>query len=160
MKRLRHAIGQYLQRNGGGVGADGATRPTHAFQLAIQYLLNVGALQHCLDNPVTISEFAEVIVQIAGFDQPRRTVPWIALGVVYVLWGSTYLAIALMVETMPPLLSAGARFVVVGLILLPFLAVKRGLAAIRPTRPQLLAAGFVGLMLPGANAVIIAAAAR
>jgi drug/metabolite transporter (DMT)-like permease len=79
---------------------------------------------------------------------------WTNLWIVYIVWGSTYLAIALMVETMPPLLSAGARFIVVGLVLLPFLAIKRGLAAIRPTRSQLLAAGFVGLMLPGANAVI------
>jgi drug/metabolite transporter (DMT)-like permease len=79
---------------------------------------------------------------------------WTSLWVVYIVWGSTYLAIALMVETMPPLLSAGARFVVVGLIVLPFLAVRRGLRAIRPTRAQLLSAGFVGLMLPGANAVI------
>ncbi len=79
---------------------------------------------------------------------------WTNLWIVYIVWGSTYLAIALMVETMPPLLSAGARFIVVGLILLPFIAVRKGLRHIRPTRAQLLSAGFVGLMLPGANAVI------
>jgi drug/metabolite transporter (DMT)-like permease len=79
---------------------------------------------------------------------------WTNLWIVYIVWGSTYLAIALMVETMPPLLSAGVRFIVVGLVLLPFLAYKRGLSALRPTRSQLLSAGFVGLMLPGANAVI------
>jgi drug/metabolite transporter (DMT)-like permease len=79
---------------------------------------------------------------------------WSALWVVYIVWGSTYLAIALMVETMPPLLAAGARFIAVGLIVLPILAVKRGLSVLRPTRAQLLSAGFVGLMLPGANAVI------
>ncbi len=79
---------------------------------------------------------------------------WTNLWIVYIVWGSTYLAIALMVETMPPLLSAGVRFVVVGLVLLPFLAFKRGLSALKPTRSQLLSAAFVGLMLPGANAVI------
>jgi drug/metabolite transporter (DMT)-like permease len=79
---------------------------------------------------------------------------WTALWVVYIVWGSTYLAIALMVETIPPLLGAGARFVAVGLILLSILAVRRGLSALRPTRAELLACGFVGLMLPGANAVI------
>ncbi len=79
---------------------------------------------------------------------------WTNLWIVYIVWGSTYLAIALMVETMPPLLSAGARFIVVGVILLPFIAVRKGLRAIRPTRAQLLSAAFVGLMLPGANAVI------
>ena len=79
---------------------------------------------------------------------------WTALWIVYIVWGSTYLAISLMVETMPPLLAAGVRFVAVGLIVLPALALKRGVAVLRPTRAELLSAGFVGLMLPGANAVI------
>jgi drug/metabolite transporter (DMT)-like permease len=79
---------------------------------------------------------------------------WTALWIVYIVWGSTYLAIALMVETMPPLLAAGTRFVAVGLILLPILAWRRGAGVWRPSRDELLAAGFVGLMLPGANAVI------
>lgn len=79
---------------------------------------------------------------------------WSALWIVYIVWGSTYLAIALMVETIPPLLGAGARFISVGLILLPILAWRRGARVWRPTRAELLSAGFVGLMLPGANAVI------
>jgi drug/metabolite transporter (DMT)-like permease len=79
---------------------------------------------------------------------------WTNLWIVYIVWGSTYLAIALMVETMPPLLSAGTRFIVVGLIVLPFVAIRHGLRAIRPTRAQLLSAGLVGLLLPGANAVL------
>jgi drug/metabolite transporter (DMT)-like permease len=79
---------------------------------------------------------------------------WSALWVVYIVWGSTYLGIALMVETMPPLLAAGARFIAVGLIVLPILAVRRGLSVLRLTRSQLVSAGFVGLMLPGANAII------
>jgi drug/metabolite transporter (DMT)-like permease len=79
---------------------------------------------------------------------------WTALWIVYIVWGSTYLAIALMVETIPPLLAAGTRFIAVGLILLPILAWRRGAAVWRPTRAELLSAGFVGLLLPGANAVI------
>jgi drug/metabolite transporter (DMT)-like permease len=79
---------------------------------------------------------------------------WTALWIVYIVWGSTYLGIALMVETIPPLLGAGARFVVVGLLLLPILAWRRGVSVLRPSRSELLSAGFVGLMLPGANAVI------
>src|SRR4051794_34183716 len=59
-----------------------------------------------------------------------------------------------MVETIPPLLGAGFRFMAVGLILLPILAFRRGASVWRPSRAQLLSAGFVGLMLPGANAVI------
>jgi drug/metabolite transporter (DMT)-like permease len=79
---------------------------------------------------------------------------WTALWIVYIVWGSTYLAISLMVETMPPLLAAGVRFIAVGLIVLPALALKRGVAVLKPTRAELLSAGFVGLMLPGANGVI------
>jgi drug/metabolite transporter (DMT)-like permease len=79
---------------------------------------------------------------------------WTALWVVYIVWGSTYLAIRYMVQTVPPLFGAGARFVLVGAILLPLLAWRRGPGVLRPTRAQLLACGFVGLMLPGANAVI------
>jgi drug/metabolite transporter (DMT)-like permease len=79
---------------------------------------------------------------------------WTALWIVYIVWGSTYLGISLMVETIPPLMGAGARFVVVGLLLLPILAWRKGLSVLRPSRGELLSAGFVGLMLPGANAVI------
>ncbi|HET6550914.1 MAG TPA: EamA family transporter [Solirubrobacter sp.] len=79
---------------------------------------------------------------------------WTALWIVYIVWGSTYLGIALMVETIPPLLGAGVRFITVGLIMLPILAWRRGARVWRPTRAELLSAGFVGLMLPGANAVI------
>jgi drug/metabolite transporter (DMT)-like permease len=79
---------------------------------------------------------------------------WTALWIVYIVWGSTYLAIALMVETIPPLLGAGARFVAVGMIILPILAIRRGVSVLRPRGPELLSAAFVGLMLPGANAVV------
>src|SRR5438105_805666 len=55
-------------------------------------------------------------------DTARRTTPawlaWAGLGVVYVVWGSTYLAIRFTVESMPPLLSGGFRFVIAGLVLL------------------------------------------
>jgi drug/metabolite transporter (DMT)-like permease len=45
----------------------------------------------------------------------------LALGTVYIVWGSTYLAIAYVVETLPPLLSAAARFLVAGGLLVAFL---------------------------------------
>ena len=35
-----------------------------------------------------------------------------AFAIVYVVWGSTYLAIRVAVETMPPFLMAGTRFLV------------------------------------------------
>lgn len=47
-----------------------------------------------------------------------------ALGTVYVVWGSTYLAIAFVVDSMPPLLSAGVRFLIAGLTLIAFLVAQ------------------------------------
>jgi drug/metabolite transporter (DMT)-like permease len=82
---------------------------------------------------------------------------WTGLWIVYVVWGSTYLAIRIMVETVPPLLGAGARFAVAGAVMVAVLAVRRGLAAVRPTRAQVLSALAVGILLPGANAVITVA---
>jgi drug/metabolite transporter (DMT)-like permease len=59
---------------------------------------------------------------------------WIALVTVYVVWGSTYLGIKVAVETMPPFLMAGARFLVAGLLLLAWDAgAERRRAATRPT---------------------------
>src|SRR6202034_2355420 len=46
-------------------------------------------------------------------------VAWVCLLIVYVVWGSTYLAIRVAVETMPPLLMAATRDLVAGLIMFP-----------------------------------------
>ena len=75
---------------------------------------------------------------------------WAALLVVYVVWGSTYLAIRVGVETIPPLLLAGVRYLIAGLILFPF-AIRGGTpeqrAADRPTRAAWVACGIIGLLL-------------
>ena len=42
-----------------------------------------------------------------------------AFAAVYLIWGSTYLAIRLAIDTIPPLLMAGVRFLVAGAILFP-----------------------------------------
>jgi drug/metabolite transporter (DMT)-like permease len=47
----------------------------------------------------------------------RRLLPWIALGVVWVVWGSTYLAIRVVVREMPPLHAAAFRFMCAGLLM-------------------------------------------
>ena len=73
---------------------------------------------------------------------------WTALVTVYVVWGSTYLGIRVVVESgIPPLLGMGTRFLVASALLLGFLAVRRGLAALRPTRRELRAATVVGVLL-------------
>jgi drug/metabolite transporter (DMT)-like permease len=83
---------------------------------------------------------------------------WAALGVVYVVWGSTYLGIRVVVETMPALLSAAARFLAAGALLLVLLAVKEGGAALRVTGRQLASVGLVGLLLlVGGNGMLVIA---
>ncbi|MEA2311962.1 MAG: hypothetical protein QOE28_1930 [Solirubrobacteraceae bacterium] len=79
---------------------------------------------------------------------------WGALWIVYIVWGSTYLAIRVMVETVPPLLGAGARFSIAGGVLLVFLTLRRGWRTVRPGRSALLGAALVGILLPGANAIV------
>jgi drug/metabolite transporter (DMT)-like permease len=95
-------------------------------------------------------------------ETPRRTAPsalaWAALGVVYVVWGSTYLAIRFTVETMPPLISGGARFALAGLVLGVFVMVFAGRKALRMTKAQVGSGIVLGLLLPawGNGLVVIA----
>lgn len=70
---------------------------------------------------------------------------WVALAVVYVVWGSTYLAIKLAVRTLPPLLTAGTRFVVAGALLGAVLLLLRH--PLRAPRREALAAAGVGVAL-------------
>jgi drug/metabolite transporter (DMT)-like permease len=56
--------------------------------------------------------------------RPTTLAVAVALGTVYIVWGSTYLAIAYVVETMPPLLAAGARFLVAGSTLIAFMVAR------------------------------------
>jgi drug/metabolite transporter (DMT)-like permease len=72
---------------------------------------------------------------------------WIALGLVYVLWGSTYLGIKVAVETIPPLLAGGSRFLVAALILASILALRG--VSLRVTRSELLGAGIAGGLMLG-----------
>jgi len=73
-----------------------------------------------------------------------RTKIWLALGALYIVWGSTYLAIRFAVETMPPFLMAGTRFLVSGLILLAW---RIAAGDPKPTAKQLRSAVIVGLLL-------------
>ncbi|MFE2284089.1 EamA family transporter [Streptomyces sp. NPDC059443] len=83
---------------------------------------------------------------------------WTALALVYVVWGSTYLGIRIVVETMPPFLSAGARFIAAGALLAALVAWRHGPAALKVTRAQLGSAVLVGLLLVlGGNGLVVLA---
>ena len=84
----------------------------------------------------------------------RRAKVWIALWTVYIIWGSTYLGIELVGESMPGTFAAGVRFTLAGLLMLGFIALRRGGRALRATKAELLAAAVVGVLLPGANSIL------
>ncbi|HLZ11703.1 MAG TPA: EamA family transporter [Candidatus Acidoferrum sp.] len=63
---------------------------------------------------------------------------------VYVVWGSTYLAMRFGVESFPPLLLAGTRHMITGLVFFPVLRWKTG---IRPTAAHWTTAAITGFLL-------------
>lgn len=80
---------------------------------------------------------------------PSRAAVIAAFAAVYILWGSTYLAIRIAIDTLPPFLMAGLRFTLAGAILYAW-SVLRG--APKPTRSQWLSTALVGgLLLLGGN---------
>jgi drug/metabolite transporter (DMT)-like permease len=81
-----------------------------------------------------------------------KTKIWIALLALYIVWGSTYLAIRFTVETIPPFLSAGIRFLVSGTILLIW---RRAAGDAMPTKRQWRSTAIVGIfLLLGGNGLV------
>jgi drug/metabolite transporter (DMT)-like permease len=84
--------------------------------------------------------------------KPNRALIVLAFAAVYVLWGSTYFAIRIGVETLPPFLMAGTRFLVAGL---PFYLGLRACGTPGPTRSQWAAGALTGsLMMCGGNGLV------
>jgi drug/metabolite transporter (DMT)-like permease len=90
----------------------------------------------------------------------RRLLPWLCLGIVWVVWGSTYLAIAVVVREVPPMAAAAGRFLVAGLVMAAIAAVAdRGQP--RPTLRQLADYSLAGvLLLSIGNALVMWAEKR
>ncbi|MDQ6919837.1 MAG: EamA family transporter [Candidatus Dormibacteraeota bacterium] len=91
-------------------------------------------------------------------EHPRsRLITLVApLFALYVIWGSTYLAIRIAIETMPPFLMAAVRFALAGALMYVF-AIRRGDpdGSDRPGRRQWMAALIVGgLLLAGGNGLV------
>jgi drug/metabolite transporter (DMT)-like permease len=72
--------------------------------------------------------------------------PWVALSTVYVVWGSTYLAIRVVVAEIPPFAAASLRFLLAGIVM-------TGLAALRdrvlPKPRQIAQYAFIGVLFLG-----------
>ena len=72
----------------------------------------------------------------------------LALGVVYVVWGSTYLGIRIVVEDADPLVSMGQRYIAAAILLGGLLALRGGWGRLAITRRQLLGTSVLALTLP------------
>jgi len=82
--------------------------------------------------------------------QPSRFAVVLAFGLVYFFWGSTYLAIDIAVEKIPPALMCGIRFLIAGVLLLAFCGLRGRKILYQPIR--LLEMAIVGnLLLLGGN---------
>lgn len=93
--------------------------------------------------------------------RPSTAAVAVALLIVYLVWGSTYLGIAIMIETLPPLLAAGVRYATAGALMLGGIAAharlrRGGEPAERPTGAHWRSALIVGtLLLLGGNGGVV-----
>ena len=87
---------------------------------------------------------------------PKRGAPiWVGMLVLYVVWGSTYLGIAVAVDTIPPFLMAAARFLLAGTILLAWSIAREGRSFVAPSRREWRDSAIVGaLLLGGGNGLV------
>ncbi|OLE62941.1 MAG: drug/metabolite exporter YedA, partial [Deltaproteobacteria bacterium 13_1_20CM_2_69_21] len=83
-----------------------------------------------------------------------RTRVLLALGSLYVIWGSTFLAIRIALQGYPPLMLAGLRFVIAGAVTYAFV---RARGAPPPTRTEWRSSLIVGSLLVCANACVVIA---
>ncbi len=77
----------------------------------------------------------------------------LSLMALYLIWGSTYLAIRFAVHELPPFLMSGTRFMLAGGLLL---LIMKWRAAKMPTAKQTLHAGIVGVLMLGSGASVVA----
>ncbi len=77
------------------------------------------------------------------------------LGAIYLIWGSTYLAVMVAIRTMPPLLMSSVRFLVAGAVLYAWARRRDAGASAAPGGRQWLAAGTTGfaLLLVGSGGI-------
>ena len=94
--------------------------------------------------------------QDGGFTETAKAPPLLVIGAfaaVYVVWGSTYLAIRVAIETIPPFLMASMRFLTAGILVLGFTCLKERTL---PKWREWAWAGLVGgLMLGGGNGGVV-----
>lgn len=81
--------------------------------------------------------------------QPPKSQIWGALWVVYIVWGTTYLAIEYSIRSMPPILAMGMRFLAASFLMALFISIKWGIGFLAITRRQTAALALLGALLLG-----------
>lgn len=88
--------------------------------------------------------------------QASSVLIWTALWAVYIVWGSTYLAIRVADRTLPPFLMAGVRFILAGAIMYGWAVWRGHIRYERPTVRNWLAATIVGgALCLGGNGLVV-----
>ena len=88
--------------------------------------------------------FQSTEVSNSGGPSPSSFAIWCAMGSVYLIWGSTYLAIRFAIETIPPFLMAAIRFLIAGGILY---LIRRSRGDGVPSRSEWYSAIIIGILL-------------
>jgi drug/metabolite transporter (DMT)-like permease len=81
---------------------------------------------------------------------------WLGLLILYVVWGSTYLGIAVAVDTIPPFLMAGVRFLIAGVVLLVWSIARGGRDFRPPSLREWRDSSIVGALLLGGGMGMVA----
>jgi drug/metabolite transporter (DMT)-like permease len=84
---------------------------------------------------------------------PPRALVWLAFATVYVVWGSTYLAIRVAIETLPPFFMAGGRFLMAGGALFALLRLRGSPMPAKVHWQNAAISGF--LLLVGGNGLVV-----
>jgi drug/metabolite transporter (DMT)-like permease len=93
------------------------------------------------------------VIDLLNTTRPARAKIVLAFGVIYIVWGSTYLAIRFAVQTIPPFWMAGVRFVIAGSLMYVMLRLR---GTPPPLRKHWLGAASVGaLLLVGGNGSLV-----
>jgi drug/metabolite transporter (DMT)-like permease len=82
-----------------------------------------------------------------GISKSQQT--WLSLWTVYLIWGSTYFAIAYVIESMPPLLAMGIRFLIAGILLALIISLRQGPSELKIPRAELRSSLLMGFLLLG-----------
>lgn len=88
--------------------------------------------------------------------RPARSSIWVGMFILYAVWGSTYLAIAVAVETFPPFVMAAIRFLVAGGVLFGWSILREGRSFGWPTRREWRDSAIVGALLLGGGMGMVA----